>query len=130
MTTIGSQIISTLADGKLTVEVVQNEFADPTGNQVLVRMEAAPINPSDLAILTSAADLANGAYSAGRFSADMPEPFYSAQKGRHGQALPVGNEGAGTVIAGYGVACPLLQKIDIAEMLSVPDIEPGISAVT
>ena len=99
MTTIGNQIISTLAEGKLTVEVVQKEFADPTGNQVLVQMEAAPINPSDLAILTSAADLANGAYSAGRFEADMPEPFYSAQKGRHGQPLPVGNEGAGTVIA-------------------------------
>jgi NADPH:quinone reductase-like Zn-dependent oxidoreductase len=62
-------------------------------------MEAAPINPSDLAILTGAADLDNAEYSDGRFVATMPEPFYSAQKGRHGQSLPVGNEGAGIVIA-------------------------------
>ena len=97
--TTGKQIFSTLADGKLTVEVAETEFADPTGNQVLVQMEAAPINPSDLAVLTGAADLENAEYSPGKFVATMPEPFNSAQKARHGQRLPVGNEGAGTVIA-------------------------------
>ncbi len=97
--TIGKQIFSTLADGRLTVEIQETEFPQPTGNQVLVRMEAAPINPSDLALLTSAADLENAEYTAGRFVATMPEPFNSAQKGRHGLALPVGNEGAGTVLA-------------------------------
>jgi len=97
--TAGKQLFSTLADGKLTVEVVETEFPEPTGNQVLVQMEAAPINPSDLAILTSSADLANAEYSPGKFVADMPEPFFSAQKGRHGQRLPVGNEGAGVVVA-------------------------------
>lgn len=95
----GKQLFSTLANGKLTVEVVQTDFPEPTGNQVLVQMEAAPINPSDLAILTSTADLENAEYSPGKFVADMPEPFYSAQKARHGQRLPVGNEGAGVVIA-------------------------------
>ena len=97
--TIGKQIFSTLDDGKLTVEIAEVEFPDPTGNQVLVEMQAAPINPSDLAILTSAADLENAQYSSGKFVADMPEPFNSAQRGRHGLRLPVGNEGAGTVIA-------------------------------
>ena len=97
--TTGKQILSTLEDGKLTVEVVETEFPDPTGNQLLVQMEAAPINPSDLALLTGAADLENAEYSPGKFVATMPEPFNSAQKGRHGQRLPVGNEGAGTVIA-------------------------------
>ncbi len=99
MPTNGKQIFSTLADGKLTVEVADTSFPDPTGNQVLVRMEAAPINPSDLAILTGPADLENAEYSSGRFIATMPEPFNSAQKARHGQRLPVGNEGAGTVVA-------------------------------
>jgi NADPH:quinone reductase-like Zn-dependent oxidoreductase len=99
MATTGKQLFSTLADGKLTVEIVQTEFAEPTGNQVLVEMEAAPINPSDLAILTSMADLENAEYSPGKFVATMPEPFNKAQKGRHGQRLPAGNEGAGTVIA-------------------------------
>jgi NADPH:quinone reductase-like Zn-dependent oxidoreductase len=97
--TTGTQLFSTLADGKLTVELVETQFPDPTGNQVLVRMEAAPINPSDLAILTGASDLENAQYSPGRFVATMPEPFNSAQKGRHGLHLPVGNEGAGTVVA-------------------------------
>ncbi|NCF20640.1 MAG: alcohol dehydrogenase catalytic domain-containing protein [Haliea sp.] len=95
----GKQIFSTLEDGKLTVEVAESQFADPTGSQVLVKMEAAPINPSDLAIITGAADLENAEYSDGKFVATMPEPFNSAQKGRHGQRLPAGNEGAGTVVA-------------------------------
>ena len=97
--TTGKQLFSTLADGKLTVEIAETEFADPTGNQILVKMEAAPINPSDLAILTGAADLENAEYTAGKFVAVMPEPFNSAQKGRHGLRLPAGNEGAGVVVA-------------------------------
>jgi NADPH2:quinone reductase len=100
MTTTGKQIFTTLAsDGTLTVELAENTFPDPTGNQVLVRMEAAPINPSDLALLTGAADLENAEYSPGKLVARMPEPFNSGAKGRHGQRLPVGNEGAGTVVA-------------------------------
>lgn len=107
--TTGKQLFSTLADGKLTVEIVDANYSDPTGNQVLVQMEAAPINPSDLALLTGAADLENAEYSEGKFVASMPEPFFSAQKGRHGLRLPVGNEGAGTVIAaGEGEAAQAL----------------------
>ncbi len=95
----GKQLFTTLADGKLTVEIVERAFPQPTSNQVLVRMEAAPINPSDLAILTSGADLENADYTPGKFVADMPEPFNGAQKARHGQRLPAGNEGAGVVVA-------------------------------
>ena len=100
MTTTGKQLFTTLtADGKLTLEISEETFPEPTGNQVLVKMEAAPINPSDLAILTSAADFDNADYSTGKVVADMPEPFLSGQKNRHGQRLPAGNEGAGTVVA-------------------------------
>lgn len=98
--TTGKQLFTTLSsDGTLTVAVEDVTFPKPTGNQVLVKMEAAPINPSDLAILTSAADLENAEYSPGKFVAKMPEPFNSAAKARHGQKLPAGNEGAGTVVA-------------------------------
>ncbi|MEM9502226.1 MAG: zinc-binding dehydrogenase [Pseudomonadota bacterium] len=98
--TTGKQLFTTLtADGKLTVEISEETFPEPTGNQVLVQMEGAPINPSDLAILTSAADFDNAEYSHGKVVAQMPEPFLSGQRGRHGQRLPAGNEGAGTVIA-------------------------------
>ena len=107
--TTGKQLFSTLADGKLTLEIATTSYPDPIADQVLVQMEAAPINPSDLALLTGAADLENAEYSDGKFVADMPEPFYSAQKGRHGLRLPVGNEGAGTVIAaGEGEAAQAL----------------------
>ena len=100
MTTTGQQIFTTLeADGTLTVEVGEASFPEPTGNQVLVKMEAAPINPSDLALLFGPADLENAEFSDGKIVAKMPEPFLSGMKGRHGQRLPVGNEGAGTVVA-------------------------------
>ncbi|MBD3730451.1 MAG: zinc-binding dehydrogenase [Sphingomonadales bacterium] len=100
MATTGKQLFTTLeADGTLTVAIEEASFPDPTGNQVLVKMEAAPINPSDLAILTGAADMANASYSPGKFVATMPEPFNSGSKARHGVKLPAGNEGAGTVIA-------------------------------
>jgi len=100
MTTTGKQLFTTLtSDGKLTLEIAEETFPEPKGNQVLVKMEAAPINPSDLAILTGAADFENADYSQGKVVADMPEPFLSGQKGRHGQRMPAGNEGAGEVVA-------------------------------
>ena len=86
MTTTGKQLFTTLApDGTLTVEVAETALPAPTGNQVLVRMEAAPINPSDLALLFGPADLENAEYSPGKVVATMPEPFASAMKARHGQ---------------------------------------------
>ena len=100
MATTGKQLFTTLeSDGTLTVALEDVTFPDPTGNQVLVKMEAAPINPSDLAILTGAADLENADYSTGKYVAKMPEPFNAGSKARHGLKLPAGNEGAGTVVA-------------------------------
>ena len=100
MTTQSRQIVSTLnADGTLTVELVPEEVAAPTGHQVLMRVEAAPINPSDLGLLFGPADLEHAEYSPGRIVAPMPEAAMRALAGRIGKPMPVGNEGAGTVIA-------------------------------
>jgi len=100
MTITGKQLFTTLdPDGTLTVAVEEVTVPDPTGNQVLVKMEAAPINPSDLAILVGAADLETASYSPGKFVATVPEPFNAGSKARHGLKLPAGNEGAGTVVA-------------------------------
>lgn len=75
MTTTGKQLFTTLTpDGKLTLEVAESQFPAPTGNQVLVKMEAAPINPSDLAILTSAADFETAEYTPARLSPRCPSP--------------------------------------------------------
>jgi len=95
-----TQLVSTLeADGRLIVELREEQLPDPTGHQVLVRIEAAPINPSDLGLLFGPADLATAEYTPGRIVATMPEGAVRAMHARVGQALPVGNEGAGTVIA-------------------------------
>ncbi|ETA49402.1 zinc-binding dehydrogenase [Ponticoccus alexandrii] len=100
MAMTGKQLFTTLdADGTLTVALEDVTVADPTGNQVLVKMEAAPINPSDLAILVGGADMETADYSPGKFVAKMPEPINAASRARHGLKLPAGNEGAGTVIA-------------------------------
>jgi NADPH:quinone reductase-like Zn-dependent oxidoreductase len=75
---------------------------------VLIRIEAAPINPSDLGLLFGAADLANADYSDGRIVAPLAEPAQRAMAARLGEAMPVGNEGAGTVIAAGDQAQALL----------------------
>ncbi len=100
MTTTGKQLLTTLeADGSLTVELVNQTFADPTGTQVLVKIEATPINPSDLGLLFASADTANALYSPGKVVAQMPVAATRAMKARHGMKMPVGNEAAGTVVA-------------------------------
>jgi NADPH:quinone reductase len=94
------QIRSTLeADGRLIVDLADETLPDPTGHQVLVRIEGAPINPSDLGLLFGPADLENAEFTPGRIVAQMPEAAVRAMHARHGEAMPVGNEGAGTVVA-------------------------------
>ena len=87
------------ADGTLTAELIEQELPDPTGHDVLVRVEAAPINPSDLGVMFGTADIAGADYSPGkivaRFDGAPPPPFLK----RVGYPMPCGNEGAGTVVA-------------------------------
>lgn len=98
--THGLQLVSTLADdGRLTAELVETILPMPTGHEVLIRVEAAPINPSDLGLLFGPSDVENAAYADGKVVAQMPAPALKAMAARLGEAMPVGNEGAGTVIA-------------------------------
>jgi hypothetical protein len=68
-----------------------------------VRVEATPINPSDLGLLIGAADMttakASGTKDAPVVTARVPEAGMRAMAGRLDESLPVGNEGAGVVIA-------------------------------
>ena len=96
----GQQLVSKLdADGTLTVELADHEVAAPTGTQVVIRVEAAPINPSDLGLLFGPADIENATFTPGKIVARMPGAAVRAMGSRHGLAMPVGNEGAGTVVA-------------------------------
>jgi NADPH:quinone reductase-like Zn-dependent oxidoreductase len=98
--TQGLKLLSTLhGDGRLIVELVEETLPAPKGDEVLVRVEAAPINPSDLGLLFAAADLENAEYGDSHIVARMPDAAVRAMSGRLEQAMEVGNEGAGTVIA-------------------------------
>ncbi|MDO6610253.1 zinc-binding dehydrogenase [Shewanella sp. 1_MG-2023] len=98
------QLTSTISqDNKLTLALNDIEMPQPSANEVVIRIEAAPLNPSDLAVLFSAADMTTAAESGSKQSpvitADVPAKFMPAVKTRVGKATPVGNEGAGTVVA-------------------------------
>jgi NADPH2:quinone reductase len=88
------------ADGELELSLAKVDIPDPAADEVLVRIEGSPINPSDLGLLLGAADMSTAKASAGpRLTATVPQQFMRAMAGRVDQSMPVGNEGAGTVIA-------------------------------
>ncbi len=98
--TTGRQLISTLsADGTMVLELQEKSFPQPTNNEVLVKLEAAPINPSDLFLMTAGADLENATYESGKVTMQIAPPAAARQSARHGKPQTVGNEGAGEVIA-------------------------------
>jgi len=74
----------------------------PVDDEVLVRLEAAPINPSDIGLMFGAADLStiqvSGSADRPRVTGRIPERAMKAMAGRLDMPLPVGNEGAGTVV--------------------------------
>jgi NADPH:quinone reductase-like Zn-dependent oxidoreductase len=101
--TTGLQLRSLITkSGELELSLVEMPIPEPAADQVVVKVEATPINPSDLGLLIGPADMstakATGSGADIKVTAKVPEqalPFIAA---RLGQAMPVGNEGAGTVI--------------------------------
>jgi NADPH:quinone reductase len=94
------QLFSTVSeDGHLDLSIHDVPVPTPTGDEVLVRVEATPINPSDLAVLLSAADSNAFTATADGARAAIPEAARRAVAPRVGKPLPIGNEGAGTVVA-------------------------------
>jgi NADPH:quinone reductase-like Zn-dependent oxidoreductase len=91
------------APGTLELSLHLTEIPPPGADEVTVRIEATPINPSDIGLLIGPADPATaraaGTPEAPVLTAEVPAaalPFITA---RLDQSMPVGNEGAGTVIA-------------------------------
>ena len=104
MTDSNIQLISTIGeDNKLTLSLQDIEMPQPGADEVVIRIEAAPLNPSDLAVMFSVADMTSATQSGTEqnpvITADVPAKFMSAVKTRVGKEIPVGNEGAGTVVA-------------------------------
>lgn len=98
------QMFSTVSDaGELRLELVEKPMPKPEANQVLIRIEATPINPSDQGVMFGFSDI-SAAQSSGkgkdtRLTAPVSQQGLRVMKARIGQTLAVGNEGAGTVVA-------------------------------
>jgi NADPH2:quinone reductase len=100
----GRQIRSTVKpEGLLELSLATIDVAEPAADEVVVRVEAAPINPSDLGLLFGPADMtqakASGTADAPVVTAPIPENLMRAVSARVDQSLPVGNEGAGVVVS-------------------------------
>ncbi|MCK1336220.1 zinc-binding dehydrogenase [Bradyrhizobium sp. 38] len=88
--------------GELEISLLDVPTPEPGPDEVVVRVEAAPINPSDLGLLIGAADMSTAKASGGKdapvITAKVPEGAMRAMAGRLDESMPVGNEGAGVVI--------------------------------
>src|SRR6476469_2929288 len=89
--------------GELELSLVSVPVPDPQPDEVLVRIEASPLNPSDLGLLFGAADMTTAIYSGTPdrpvVTATIPAKRMTAVAARLDHSMPVGNEGAGVVIA-------------------------------
>lgn len=100
-------------NGELELSLTEMPIPEPGPNEVLVRVEASPLNPSDLGLLFGAANMsmAQSSIMDGRpvVTAPIPEAGMKSMTGRLDVSMPVGNEGAGVVIAaGTSVAAQKL----------------------
>jgi NADPH:quinone reductase len=100
--------------GELNLSLVETEFADPAADEVVIQVQAAPINPSDLALLIGPADLTS-AHESGdgvnrRLSATIPPASMLRLAGRLDRSLAAGSEGAGLVIAAGGATQAMIGK--------------------
>ena len=88
--------------GEIELSLARQPVLEPAADQLVVRVEAAPINPSDLALLLGPADLSTLKISGTReqpvVTAAIPPNLMRGVAARVDRSLPVGNEGAGIVI--------------------------------
>ena len=90
-------------DGTLELSLHEVAVPAPAADEVVVRVEASPINPSDLGVLIPGADMSaatvTGTAERPVLTAPLPTGALTGLAARVGTSLPVGNEGAGTVVA-------------------------------
>ena len=91
------------AGGELELSLVSVPTPRPGPNEVLVRIEGSPINPSDLGLLVGAADTSTATLTGSPdrpvVTAQIPDAAMASMAARVDASLPVGNEGAGLVVA-------------------------------
>jgi NADPH:quinone reductase-like Zn-dependent oxidoreductase len=91
------------SQGTLELSLDDVPVPTPAANEVLVRVEASPINPSDLGVLIAGADMTTatvaGTPERPIVTASLGERALAGLSARVDKPLPAGNEGAGTVVA-------------------------------
>ena len=102
-TNTGLQLRSLLKKtGELEISLANVSTPEPADDEVVVRVEASPINPSDLGLLIGPADMSTAKVSGTKdqpvFTAKVPDAALKALAARLDESMPVGNEGAGVVI--------------------------------
>ena len=139
------------ADQTVELSLATVEVPEPGPGEVVVRVEASPINPSDLGLLLAGADV-TAAVSSGSadrpvVTAPLPDAAMRAVKARVGIPMPVGNEGAGTVVAAGSSAAAgaLLGKtvaaagggmyaqyrcVDVSLCLELPEGTPAVDGAS
>jgi NADPH:quinone reductase-like Zn-dependent oxidoreductase len=144
----GLQLRSFISEeGRLVLSLEDTPVEAPGPDQILIRVEAAPMNPTDIALLTAVASMSEavqgGTAARPTISTDLPRGLLRAMRRRIGRSLPAGSEGAGTVIAaGAGAAAQALlgrrvaclcgemfaeyRTLDVSMCIALPD---GVSAV-
>ena len=89
--------------GELELSLVEVETPSPQADEVVIRVEASPINPSDLGLMLAAADTSTVKQSGSRenpqVTASIPKARIKSLAGRVDRSMPVGNEGAGVVVS-------------------------------
>ena len=87
--------------GELRISLEHIPTPVPGPDDVVVRIEASPLNPSDLGLLFGTADMTTAKVSGDPpvVTATVPEKLLRAMTGRLDESMPVGNEGAGVVVA-------------------------------
>ena len=101
--------------GELRLTLEEVPLAGPGPDEVVIRVDAAPINPSDIGVMFGPADISTlrGETSAGRplATAGIPAQLMHVVAARAGKALPTGNEGAGVVVDAGADARHLIGKV-------------------
>lgn len=135
--TSGRSLRSTItADGELRLALIERPLPEIGDDQVVVAVAASPVNPSDLGVLLGAVDPASLRTDGADVVASVPAATLPLYRDRLDKALPVGNEGAGTVVAAGADAAALVGRrvalfggamwadyraVDAAAVVELPD---------
>ena len=98
--TVSKQIKSKISkEGLLTISLDEVNVPEPGDGEVLIKVLATPINPSDLGLLVGPADISSlkEVEKGSVIEMKVPDGLIRSVAARFDQNLPVGNEGAGIV---------------------------------